>query len=29
MDAKARLRAEMEAEGKAGLFNDDDFEVVD
>jgi len=26
MDAKTRLRAEMEAEGKAGLFQDDDFE---
>jgi GTP-binding protein len=26
MDAKTRLRAEMEAEGKAGLFNDSDFE---
>jgi GTPase len=26
MDAKTRLRAEMEAEGKAGLFQDEDFE---
>jgi GTP-binding protein len=26
MDAKTRLRAEMEAEGKAGLFQDDDSE---
>lgn len=26
MDAKTRLRAEMEAEGKAGLFQDNDFE---
>jgi GTP-binding protein len=26
MDAKTRLRAEMEAEGKAGLFQDDDTE---
>jgi len=26
MDAKTRMRAEMEAEGKAGLFQDDDLE---